>query len=131
VTGIESPIFSVEQGRIVNVFSSVEAVEGYVEPIDIENGELAFYDAEGRTLVPELVEAPGRKKLWGRLGWVSGGGWRLREPTEPSVDTEALRARLIDFLAEIDPRRTGVAPDELRLLELPRLVELSSRFPTS
>ncbi len=128
---MKPPIFSIEQGRVVNVFSSVEAAESYVEPIDIENGEFTFYDAEGRMLLPELVEAPRKRKLWGRLIWISGGGWSLRELPEPDVDTEALRARLIDFLAEIDAKWTGGVPDDLRRLELPQPVELSSRFRIS
>lgn len=49
-------------------FKSLKNAEGYLEPIDVTNGEYVGYDSEGRLLDIRVVPVPVRL-FFGLLGW--------------------------------------------------------------
>jgi hypothetical protein len=98
-------------------FRSAESLEGYVEEIDIENGEYGHcWDAEGRLLA--LAVRPREVKI---LGFVS---WQVRQPSITQTEADPrhaaeLRSALVSFLEALGTRALGAR-------SLAELIELGS-----
>ena len=113
MTPIEVPIIVDARGD-VGLFRTVDAAEGYLEPIDVENAEYVAYDSAGRLL--ELsVEAVQVRRLF---GLASGSEERVRvRAAEPHPGhTAELIAALQQALAKVGdgmPVERSSSPEDL------------------
>ncbi|MGC4121252.1 MAG: hypothetical protein QM765_43080 [Myxococcales bacterium] len=110
------PVFIVELNGDVDAFDSVEGAEGWVESVDVEDGEYpAAYDSAGRILALE-VERPTKRGLFS----IQLTPVRLRALEETPTHEPELRRVLIDAL-----RVQGTQVD--KAIPLLELVALSLR----
>ena len=111
---IQEPIILGGDGG-AEVFRTTEEAERYTEPVDIENGEYAAYDAAGR-LLDLSVSADGLR-----------GHLTLPDPPEDrSAElAEALRT-MLGHVAEA--RRVPFNRHRLREYSLERLVQISKNY---
>ena len=85
------------------IFRSAEAAEGYLEPIDVQDGEyVAAWDSTGRPLALTVVAVPGRS-WFGRF--TSGRDAVSVQLASVEPDEAGLRDRIIS-----DFERRGDAP---------------------
>jgi hypothetical protein len=115
---VQFPVFLTARfGRTTEVrsFSTVEAMETYLEPIDVEDDEYLAWDSEGVALRFK-VEAAGGGRHWLRL---IGTGVRDLDGLCEAITRHALR---LGLLLEADPE----CPP-LNLLEQVKIVEEEQR----
>jgi hypothetical protein len=115
-----APFFAIVDDE-VDVFMSREAVEGYVEPVTIEDFGLQIFDSEGRPLSWRITVVPTK---FGR------GEWQLGEPLGPP-NRELLADWLRKFLREVGSTKTGLTDLEVAESQLDTLIQHASRFPTA
>jgi hypothetical protein len=115
-----APFFAIVDDE-VDVFTSREAVEGYIEPVTIGDFGLQVFDSEGRPLSWRITVVPTK---FGR------GEWQLGEPLGPP-NRELLADWLRKFLREIGSAKTGLTDLEVAEAQLETLTHHASRFPTA
>lgn len=124
------PIIAAEHGD-VSVFRTLVEAEEYVEPVDVENDEYRFYDAEGLRLTGEVqtVREPG--------GWLHR---LLRPPYEQTKLVAApgaqhvpdeLASLLRSYLSRIGVDRTGVQDEQIAQMSLDELIVAATKFQHS
>ena len=95
---MRTPII-VAEGNDLSFFASLEDVEGYLEAIDVDNGEYIAYDADGRPVPLSTKRLPPRKVL----GMISVRGAEVvvaSAPEEEPRHAEDLRKLLVRYLEE-------------------------------
>jgi hypothetical protein len=91
--------------RVIEIFRSPDAPPGWIETIDIENGEYRFCDERGQRYVGEVTHPPGLfREGEFRLRPEGGpnlnnaleliGGAQFIEPNDQFPDLESLRRHL-------------------------------------
>jgi hypothetical protein len=103
---VRPPLFLDNRGDHL-VFESVEAAQGYLEAIDVENGEYVGYDSEGRAL---SLSTTGNRVVVGAA------------EAQPEHAPE-LRQLLVDF-----SRALGVSEESLLHASLEELVWWGRRY---
>lgn len=110
---MKTPIF-VYQPNDLCVFESIKAAESYIEPIDVENREYVYYDAEGAVLQAKVVrDLVGIEKT------------KIYEEPVHRHEPSELRKILIDFLIAV-----GRSKSDLEIMELKNLVSTSQKYST-
>jgi hypothetical protein len=115
-----APFFAIVDDE-VDVFTSREAVEGYVEPITIEDFGLQVFDSDGRHLSWRITVAPTK---------LGRGEWQLGEALDPPK-RELLADWLRKFLRGMGNAKTGLTDLEVAEAQLETLIQHASRFPTA
>jgi hypothetical protein len=96
---MKAPIIVCENGDI-NIFDSKEDAESYMEPIDVENGEFIVFDAEGKTLLPDVFT----EKANGLFGFFGGRIKKVKIKSDNFVpeNVDILRSQLTNFLLKLN-----------------------------
>jgi hypothetical protein len=108
------PIIVNENGAL-SFFRSVNALEGYLEPIDVENDEYVAYDSRGR-LVDLAVRRASKKGLLRTADEVVVASLQQSKPSHASE----LRTELRRFVRQVNP-----APDVPEDAPLSALLEVA------
>jgi hypothetical protein len=120
---MKPPIIALE-GNSILIFKSVGEAEGYLEPVDVENGEYRVFDTQGHLLRLEIEYVEEERKCL----WFSTKGWREKVSItdyHPPIDmTSELRESLITYLS----KRDDVSTTWLERASLEELV--SKAYPT-
>jgi hypothetical protein len=115
VIGGHRMIFVLDEDNVLYVADAEAELQGAFEGVDVEDGVFSFFDESGSPLVAEFTVPNKRGKIWGQLGWVRSGTYRLLrchdatvphlsavlstvhgiEPNRYFADVEAVRRALI------------------------------------
>ena len=107
---MKPPIIVNEHGD-VEVFTSVEDAEVYLEPIDVRNEEYTAFDSEGRKLSLRVIKSK-RRGLFGLIPYHVETVKIECEEAEPQHESD-LRSLLSDFLIHFDVPETWIAKASL------------------
>lgn len=89
-------VLNLDEGGTPMFFKSREDAERYIEPVDVNNGEYAAYDGEGRQLLLRAFEDKGAR-AFGRF-WTTGGYVVIEDAEQEPRHVEELRHALLAFL---------------------------------
>ena len=110
---MKPPIF-VYEPHDLTIFESLENTERYIEPPEVKNGKLSFYDSDGRILEGSV--------------YIDGRGielCRISEGKECKFVPDELREIISSSLELL-----GYSREELDRMDLSRLSEESLKFKT-
>ena len=118
------PIIAFCDGYI-SVFPTVEFAEGYIEPIDVENGEWQVFDAEGQRL-RITVENESTHGLWAIFSRYTQVV-QISEFSPQLVEEEVLRNLIIKY-GERPIQKPEVSRETLESMPLKQLVTTISHL---
>ncbi len=99
---MKPPILVATRSDEILVYESASEAERSLEPIDVQAGEYAAYDREGRLLRMVVVDPPiVRRHLFGLISSNSYGRWMLRDGEAQPAHQEELSEALGAFLTAL------------------------------
>ena len=81
----EEMIFALDETNTLYVFSSETELQLEFEGIDVEDSVYRFFDNSGKPLVAEFTVPNRRGKIFGVIGWVQSGTYRLLPTSDTSI----------------------------------------------
>ena len=95
-------IFALDETNALYVFNSEAELQREFEGVDVEAGVYRFFDGSGKPLVAEFVISNRSGKIFGPVGLVQSGTYRLFPASDISIPH---LSHILNTVSGIEPNR--------------------------